>query len=364
MRSTPHILLAFPAAGFRLVALLPYLALMGCSAGGGAFPARPFVDANAPPAGLAIARKHLDFGETWENPRFEWTLPIENRREQDVRIRDFTFSCTCLSTEPRSLVIPAGETRDVKLTLDLVDREVKGRPQEGRDFKVTIWPRLDGESSRSGSWTIAGRVRTAIYFDKPVLDLGRHSELAQPLPLQKVKVMSLIPLKGIMSKTDSQVLEVSTSAVPADPCRFELVVSPKKLPVGQVGLEVVIVPQLSDGQELPGIPLKISGWLVSDFQASPPAVVLGSRQIGELAEERVSLYSLTGRSFDITDVSVNGEGLAAGLLLTQEPTYLLKQEILKQGHQRTRVLFRLKTANGNADVEVPVSYLGLRTLGQ
>ena len=58
---------------------------------------------------------------------------------------------------------------------------------------MTIWPYIDDESDRAG-WKITGRVRTAIYFDNPVVDLGRHSEAVQPLPPQKVKVKSLIPL--------------------------------------------------------------------------------------------------------------------------------------------------------------------------
>lgn len=78
--------------------------------------------------GLAVAAEHLNFGEAWENLYFEWLLPIENRHNQDVQIERLYLSCTCLKADPSELVIPAGRTREVRLTLDLTARERQTLP--------------------------------------------------------------------------------------------------------------------------------------------------------------------------------------------------------------------------------------------
>lgn len=71
--------------------------------------------------GLVIATKYLNFGEVWEDERFPWTLPIENRSSKEVRL-ELRSSCNCLATVPSSLTIPAGEQRDIVLTMDLRER--------------------------------------------------------------------------------------------------------------------------------------------------------------------------------------------------------------------------------------------------
>src|SRR5712691_6122205 len=68
---------------------------------------------------LKVAAERLNFGITWEQPEFKWTVPIRNNSDREIEIENFVKSCNCASIEPRSLVIPAGETRDVQLTFDL-----------------------------------------------------------------------------------------------------------------------------------------------------------------------------------------------------------------------------------------------------
>ena len=91
-------------------------------------------------AGLAVAPDRLDFGEVWEDSRFAWTLPLENRRNEDLSIEDISASCTCVSVEPRAFVIPARQTRQVKLALDLTASRSKLADSEWREFEVMIRP--------------------------------------------------------------------------------------------------------------------------------------------------------------------------------------------------------------------------------
>src|SRR5262245_40520295 len=73
--------------------------------------------------GLAVDPQHLNFGEVWEDGAFGWVLPVENRGPSEVAIERFATSCDCTSIDPPSLTIPAGETRAVRLQLNLLWRK-------------------------------------------------------------------------------------------------------------------------------------------------------------------------------------------------------------------------------------------------
>src|SRR6266849_4991614 len=72
--------------------------------------------------GLSVKRSALDFGEPWEEKNFVWKLPIQNVTNRDIRVHDFALSCGCLEIEPKSLTIPAQETREVALKVDLTQQ--------------------------------------------------------------------------------------------------------------------------------------------------------------------------------------------------------------------------------------------------
>lgn len=223
-------------------------------------------------SGLTVAAEHLNFGDQWENPNFEWVLPIENRQDHEARIEGFSKSCTCLKTEPSELVIPAGQTREVRLNLDLTARERKSLPPPVRDFSVSITPRIHAPKKKLPriDWKVHGRVRTAISFDKPTVDFGRCSEATHLLPVQKVLVTSVVPLQDLTAVSKSDALRVQVTRMTDDTQRFELAISALKLPIGPIKSEISVEPLLSDGQPLPKMLLPVNGSVVSDFQASPP----------------------------------------------------------------------------------------------
>jgi hypothetical protein len=317
-------------------------------------------------SGLVIAAARLDFGHAWEDRHFLWVLPIENRRSHDIEIVEFSSSCTCSMLEPRSLNIPAGQSREVRLTLDLTAQRSKLPDAEWRDFEVRLWPRVQRASLNAPAkgWAIRGRVHTAIRFEQPVLDLGRHSELSQPLTPQTIVVTSYVPLRDLTVISSSPDFQVQTQRSADEQSQFELMISPKAhLPVGAVQFQITAVPQTSAGQQLPGKSLPVTGLILSDLQASPPAALFGARPIGEVAQETVTLHSLTGQRFTVTDMAVDADDLAIERVLTEktvEPAFILKQRVTKQGHQAGRAVIRVETTKGStAEISVPVSYLGI-----
>ena len=313
--------------------------------------------------GLTISPEQLNFGEVWETSQFNWPLTIQNPQDRDVEIQDLRTSCTCSQLHPRSLKIPAGQQGVVQLTLDLTAARSKVPDAEWRDFQVTLSPRI--EDAWKVGWTVGGRVHTAIRLEQPVLDLGRHSEAEQPLPKQKSFVTSYVRLTDLHARPSTSLLSVEAKRSAGKPPGFELLVSPAAFPVGPIEATIALTPQLEDGVKIPPKSIVVVGRIVSDFQASPPEAVFGGRALGEVAEETLTLYSLTKQLFEVVSLKTEGEELAvekAAFGDAASPTFILRQRIGRLGHQEGRVVFRLRdSTKRESKLEVPVSYLGIRS---
>jgi hypothetical protein len=312
-------------------------------------------------SGLVVAPDTLNFGEVWEDSKFTWGLPILNPSQYDAQVEEFRTSCTCSSAEPRSLTIPAGETRVLKLTLDLTAARSKVPDAEWRAFQVTIWPRLQ-DGFRKG-WTLTGRVHTAIRIDQPVLDFGRRSYAAQPLAAQNAVVTSFVPLRQLIVRSNSPELNVTVHRSSVFCNRFDIVLTPRKLKMGAMEYELSLIPCLSDTQQLPPKSLRVTGRIINDFQASPPDALFGARAIGDVVEETFTVYSLTNQPFQITSVTIAGDAISverASTDISGTALFRLRQRVTKSGECRGNIVFHIKGKGGEENqLPVEVSYLGI-----
>jgi hypothetical protein len=329
-------------------------------------PARRTTTAASPnEAGLRVPPEQLNFGEVYETSEFNLPLCIENLRDKEVEIAEFASSCNCTAVAPKSLTIPPGQKRTISLSLDLTSERNKVPAGKLHDFAVMIGPRLkDAPRDTSlGQWRIQGRVRTTIRFDRPVIDFGRNSEVSQPLPPQKARVSSDLPLRDLVATSDSSSLKVQVQRLPGATGQFELTIRPLELPRGEFTSKISLVPVSESGEELSAKWHPVKGRVVSDFQTSPPAVLLGARVVGEVAQESLALYSLSGQGFEVEKTSLEGEGLAldeCGEKGIGDLNFAVNQKIAKPGHQDGRVVFLIRTNSGKrAELVVPVSYLGI-----
>jgi hypothetical protein len=156
-----------------------------------------------PPAhstGLYVNPERLTIGEVWEDDHFAWVLPIENRSRWSIPIKRFYNSCVCTEIDPPALVIPAGQSRDVRLTIDLMTEHGEDRRDAAvRDFAVTVGAVVRQPDGRevNQDWEIRGRVKRTIQFEPAAIDFGMHSERAQPLPSRRIQVRCLTPLDSL-----------------------------------------------------------------------------------------------------------------------------------------------------------------------
>src|SRR5262249_37435627 len=148
------------------------------------------------------------------------------------------------------LTLPAGETREVLLVLDLTEG-AKANSHPTRDFEVHFSPRRGGQAGET-EWTVRGKVKAAVRIAQPVVDFGSRSRLAQPLPVQEVGITGLAELAGLSVACSRPELQVEVRRGESDPAHFRLVVTPRAmLPEGAYEGEVSVTPRLASGTALP-----------------------------------------------------------------------------------------------------------------
>jgi hypothetical protein len=152
---------------------------------------------------LTTSLDRLDIGEVWEAKGFRWTLPVTNCSEQDLKIKEWGGSCNCTAISPSSLTIPAGETREITVVLDLTDYKQTERNTSIRTFSAEIVPvvcRMDGVRITTVGWNLQGRIRSALGLERTEVDFGRWSECANRPQPHSIKVVSLTPLSHIVTR--------------------------------------------------------------------------------------------------------------------------------------------------------------------
>lgn len=339
------------------------LAIVGLVWAGGYWAAKSARDRDE--AGILVVEdKALDLERVWEDKHFELVLPIENRSGAEVSIEGFDTSCNCLSVTPESLVIPAGESREVRMKVDLT---MGNRGEAERDLSVSISPQVTNPLPGQKAWTLKGRVRTVLQLTPPQLSLGRTSVRAQA-PLSKaVLVRTLIPLQELRAQLNSEFASVQVTRLAETPDQFKVVVGARPgAGVGPLRFEVLLEPVAKSGERLPRTVLTVAGLVTEDVCAVPAEVLLGARAMGSIVEENVTLVSLTKQRFEVAGIELDANcGLsiepAEQNSLPYQKGFLLKQRVEKTQQQSTTVTFRLRT-NGDREetAKLKIHYYGVR----
>ena len=329
-------------------------------------------DSRAQTTGLYVNPESLNFGEVWEDNRFAWVLPIENRSPTEVTIDRFYNSCVCTEILPPSLVIPAGERKNIPLTIDLMtEKAYDCPPQAIRDFTVgiaAVVKRADGKEVNQ-TWEIRGRVKTAIQFEEPAIDFGMHSVRSQPLRPKRITVRTFTPLDTLAVSGRLHYFPVRATRQEQDSSRFDLEIVPlPDLPAERYKFDISVVPILPGGRRLAAKNLPVFAWLVSDIQASPPEVVFGAVPVGEAAETTITLHSLTERAFTVDEwnCTCSHVTIEPELANTGDTAFRVKwSRVNAPGQQQAEAVFRIRTS-GEEDqtVKVPVKCFGIQEINR
>jgi hypothetical protein len=318
--------------------------------------------------GLAVSKEFLDFGEVWEESHFNWVLSLENKGEVDIAISKFHTSCSCTAITPESLSLQPGESRQVHLTVDLGPKPGNESPADVEQFEVAIQPAIKGERGwiPLASWQLTGRVKRVLAVAPPSgVNFGRHSEFAQPLPVQEVRITPKVPLARLSAKCRSKSFGVVIHKTAATPTteHYTLSIRPDQLPLGVHRSEIDLMAEVDKGCPVCVRSIPVQAEILRDIQTTPAKVQLGAKSLGEKCQEAVNIHSLSGLPFEVARFSTDNPELQVRQLTELEAgqphTFLLSQEITAKGRQVARATFTVVTANGkSSNITVPVEYLG------
>jgi hypothetical protein len=308
---------------------------------------------------LWIPPDALNMGTIWEAEEFAWTVPIENREATPVDVESFGTTCNCLSIEPKSFVLAPGERRELALKINLTS-QVK----EGGQIAVGLWPQVKKETRKPGEplgpeWRITGQVRQVLKFNRRLLYVGQHSELAQPLPVQTIPLEVLVPLESLSAQCDLAGFTASVQGHREGKPELQLA-SVTARAIGSFEGTVCLLSVLKGGEQLPLQRLEFKGRIVPDIEAVPPAVQVGGRLVGDAFEDLVVLRSLTGHPIAGVRAEPEGNGLAVERL-EDNLHFRIRQRVISAGETTNRVHFSVKVSGQDMECIVPVTYSGVES---
>jgi hypothetical protein len=318
-----------------------------------------------PPVGLTVAHPFLNLGEVWEEDGFTYQLPIQNQTRSAIQIHDFAVSCGCCrSVEPRSLLIPAGETRAVLLKLDLTHRTDREVGLSRRRFAFNLTP-VGGPGCPLGfGWEIQGVVKSRVTLDTSLLQFGDSAVHGQPPPFRKVVATSHVPAQWLDVTADPKVATVQVTRRKDDPRRFELTVAPHSgLKPGRFEFVVSVGVVTPAGKRLPGTSLPVVGEMQPEVRALPSRLFLPPTPVGQTAEATLVLQPSAGVPLEVDHIEVDSPDLAVVKTavegLPPGRAFRVTQKVTREGDSSSRIRFVLRRpGQGLSTVPVEVLYRG------
>ena len=106
---------------------------------------------------LVIAPAALEFGDRQEGQPFSWDLPITNNSKKTIEVSKVDTSCNCAGVEPKTLTFGPGETRNLRLTLDLHAKQ--NESVDKTSHEIFVIAHVAGQDGRPHTWKLRGTSR-------------------------------------------------------------------------------------------------------------------------------------------------------------------------------------------------------------
>jgi hypothetical protein len=170
---------------------------------------------------LVIDPQYLDFGEVWEGKDQVIHLPVRNTTSGTVHVSEFQTSCNCEPIEPKSLTVPAGETREIRVTLG--GRNNPSQAGQPRRVEIEIRPVVNGRAAPMW-WAVRGTIRPLIQTDLSGVLFGDSNRVGQSPVSRTLKVRFHVPgTPRVTLVPEVAAVEVRPGA---DATEWKVVVSP------------------------------------------------------------------------------------------------------------------------------------------
>jgi hypothetical protein len=311
---------------------------------------------------LAVDPQYLNFGTVWEQADFGWTLPIENRTDEDLPITRFAGTCGCIvQIQPPSLTIPRGQTASVSLSLYLLTPDSQATP-EVRDFHMRLTPIIDKPAYNHPGWIVSGKLRKGVRLSSRSILFWKDIVRGQVAAVETVNITSPVFLNTVAAKYDPSALTVRIRPSKEKAgYEFFLDVQPgADLPGGQFVQDFQIEPILDSGERLPATRIRAEGVVSEVVQAIPSSLDLGAQPVGTTQKATVVLRSVTGKPFTIEKIEA-GKNLTVMIAKStqSEQWFEISQPVAGAGPQEAEVRFFAREAQGKLiDLSVQVKCYG------
>ena len=316
------------------------------SGGGARTPHNSLSSDNATPqviAGLSINPSVLDLGEVWEEKDFRCKIPISNRAAHPIEIPGFAISCRCsMKVEPRQLTIPAGETAEVAVHLDLTHRPHTEIGLAERPLNIDLKPLAKNGQPLARGWQLHGLIKSRLTIDSNHLEFGESAAVGEEPFLRKVRVVAHVPVKKLEIETDRDIVTVRATPVASAVNTFELQISPStKLAAGAFKTSICVDVITETGDRVAGAHLPVSGMMQPEVRVLPARVLLGSRPVGTTAEAVALLQTSNGAALTIESIQVDSKDLHVDSCevdgVEKGRAFRVIQRISKEGDQASAV---------------------------
>jgi Protein of unknown function (DUF1573) len=333
--------------------------------------------ASAESTPLQVAARDLDFGVVPCDPKFQWSVPIRNTTNAAINLTQIDASCSCTVVDASKFVIPAGESRSVRLTIDLTSGQGEPTYESPRSFSVMLAARSPSLPGGGQSWQVRGLVRDVLVFSPREIDLGEVAADESNCPPASVRFQSAIPLREVTPVYDRQLFHVELRDTRAENQSQALVVQlihPGEL--GDRSATVGLDAKTEDGERMPRALVPLRWKSVGDIATTPPVGHLGALDVGASRRESVRVYSRRARRFSITKTAVSDaeQATVAASLYPSDGSYTLDIEIRAKrpgehfcaldvhwahAHEETARDMAVQTGR----VTIPLRFLGVQSCG-
>jgi len=323
-------------------------------------------DAAGPVANtLTVPASALNFGDVGVRNDFQWTIPVHNTSSEEIAVTAFQSSCACTSAEPEALVIPAGQTREVLLTLDLTTRSSEKAALPIRTFEVSLVPRTTPPVQRS-PWIISGRILQPYYLTPTHLVFAGSERVVRgmPAPNKYLRVKSHQKLRQLSAECDEAI--GSVRCVPGDEgsLEFRIDFTPNNtMPYGLFEGKIILTGIAMDGARFPGLSVPVAGRVVTDVECIPSTVEFGIQEVGTTVIETILLQSQSEALFEIVSDDAASDVIAIRRVSKEANAIRHEVEIRVQvnhaGHHQSVLNVRVRMPGGEIEqIPIPFNFYG------
>lgn len=311
------------------------------------------IPASAP---LRVDPKHLDFGETLARSDFEMRVPITNASDTDIEVFDWDRSCgACTTVEPLTMTIPAGETREVLVRLDLALPRPATDLTRTREFNKSMGPRIRYADGREYAgppmeWSLTGRVRDFVSADPAVVVCKEESIRAEAFAPFSINLGYGLDAQAVNANCSPELATVSVVQIDSRKWRLDVTPAPQgSSRFGEFRFAVEVTHATGSGEPLPPIAIPVTGSRVSDVVAEVlPSSVLGTHPVGTDLAFSIRLHSRTASPFEPELVTLDSSPLRVESIERQAGIleYHVSKDVAKRGLEKLAVRFNIRHDDG------------------